>query len=144
MLNVRHLLLPNRTLCCSNVKIKRFSWHVPNFGLHRDLRGRGYALCELPFGLVVVHPVAGDGSQLPAPVVLIVDVVGDVLQVLHVSPGRGITDIRRADRQSRYSNNTEMIFGRLDIQYCTHTHDRIVVLRHMGHVRQTFQNTVNK
>lgn len=52
------------------------------FWVHR------YTLGELSFGLVVVHPVAGDGSQLPAPVVLVVDVVGDVLQVLHVSPGR--------------------------------------------------------
>ena len=44
-------------------------------------------LCgQLTFSPVVVHAVVGDGRQLPAAVVLIVDVVCHVLQVLHVSP----------------------------------------------------------
>lgn len=41
---------------------------------------------ELALGPVVVHAVVGDGGQLSAAVVLVVDVVCDVLQVLHVSP----------------------------------------------------------
>lgn len=43
-------------------------------------------LGELAFGLGRVHAVAGDGSKLLAAVVLIVNVVGDVFQVLHVGP----------------------------------------------------------
>lgn len=43
-------------------------------------------LCELAFGLGGVHAVAGDGSELLAAVVLIVDVVGDVFEILHVRP----------------------------------------------------------
>lgn len=43
-------------------------------------------LCELAFGLGGVHAVAGDGCQLLAAVVLIVDVVGDVFEILHVGP----------------------------------------------------------
>lgn len=41
---------------------------------------------QLSFSLVVVDPVVGDSRQLPAAIVFIVDVVCDVLQVLHVSP----------------------------------------------------------
>lgn len=55
---------------------------------------------QRPFSSVVVHPVVGDSSELPAAVVLIVDVVRHVLQVLHVSsedakagdPGDPFTD----------------------------------------------------
>lgn len=45
------------------------------------------SLGQLTPALVVVHAVVGDGRQLAAPVVLVVDVVGHVLQVLHVGPG---------------------------------------------------------
>lgn len=48
---------------------------------------------QLSFGFVVVHSVVGDGGQLPAPVVLVVDVVRHVLQVLHVSSEEGGNDI---------------------------------------------------
>ena len=44
-------------------------------------------LGELALVLVVVHAVVGDGRQLAAAVVLVVDVVGHVLQVLHVGSG---------------------------------------------------------
>lgn len=47
---------------------------------------------QLSFSLVVVHSVVGDSGQLPAAVVLIVDVVCHVLQVLHVSSARRRTD----------------------------------------------------
>lgn len=69
-----------------------------------DVRGHGHVLGELSFGLVVVHAVAGDGGQLPAPVVLVVDVVGDVLQVLHVGPGR-------KDRWVMTSHHRSRLFG---------------------------------
>lgn len=41
---------------------------------------------QLALGPVVVHAIVGDGGELPAAVVLVVDVVCHVLQVLHVSP----------------------------------------------------------
>ncbi len=41
--------------------------------------------CELAFGLVVVDAVVSDSGQFPAAIVLIMDVVGHILQVLHVS-----------------------------------------------------------
>lgn len=44
---------------------------------------------QLAFSPVVVHAVVGDGGELPAAVVLIVDIVCHVLQVLHVSPEGG-------------------------------------------------------
>lgn len=47
-------------------------------------------LGQLSVPLGGVHPVASDSGQLPAAVILIVDVVGDILQVLHVS-----ADIKR-------------------------------------------------
>lgn len=47
----------------------------------RDLLGG-----QLALGPVVVHAIVGDSSELPAAVVLVVDVVRHVLQVLHVSP----------------------------------------------------------
>lgn len=40
---------------------------------------------QLAFSPVVVHSIVCDGSELPAAVVFIVDVVRHVLQVLHVS-----------------------------------------------------------
>lgn len=44
-------------------------------------------LGELSLVLVVVHAVVGHCSQFPATVVFVVNVVGHVLQVLHVGPG---------------------------------------------------------
>lgn len=51
-------------------------------------------LCELAFGLGGVHAVTGDGSELLAAVVLIVNVVGDVFQILHVGPANVETLVR--------------------------------------------------
>lgn len=48
-------------------------------------------LCELAFGLGGVHAVTGDGGELLAAVVLIVNVVGDVFEILHVGPGNAET-----------------------------------------------------
>lgn len=45
---------------------------------------------------VVVLSVVGDGRQLPAAVVLIVDVIGHVLQVLHMGSVR-----TQKDRQNK-------------------------------------------
>lgn len=42
-------------------------------------------LCELAFVLVVVYAVVSNSSQLPTAIVLIMDIVGHVLQILHVS-----------------------------------------------------------
>lgn len=44
---------------------------------------------QLAFSPVVVYAIVGDGGELPAAVVLIVDIVCHVLQVLHVSPVGG-------------------------------------------------------
>jgi len=44
---------------------------------------------QLSFSLVVVHAIVGDSSQLPAAVVLIMDVVCHVFQVLHMSSTGG-------------------------------------------------------
>lgn len=43
-------------------------------------------LCQLPLGLGSIHSIAGDGCQLLTAVVFIVDIVGDVLQILHMGP----------------------------------------------------------
>lgn len=51
-------------------------------------------LCELAFGLGGVHAVAGDGGELLAAVVLIVNVVGDVFEILHVGPASVVTLLR--------------------------------------------------
>lgn len=44
-----------------------------------------HSLCELAFALVVVYAIVSDSSQLPTAIVLIMDIVGHVLQILHVS-----------------------------------------------------------
>lgn len=41
-------------------------------------------LSELAFGFVVVDSVTGNSRELPASVVLIMDVICDILEVLHV------------------------------------------------------------
>lgn len=51
-------------------------------------------LCELAFGLGGVHAVAGDGGELLAAVVLVVNVVGDVFEILHVGPANVGTLVR--------------------------------------------------
>lgn len=43
-------------------------------------------LGELSLGLGSVHSVAGHGSELLAPVILIMDIVGDILEILHMGP----------------------------------------------------------
>lgn len=53
-------------------------------------------LCELAFGLGRVHAVAGDCSELLAAVILIVNVVGDIFEVLHVGPANVAKGGKRA------------------------------------------------
>lgn len=43
-------------------------------------------LCQLALGLARVDPVTRESGQLLAAVVLVVDVVGHIFKVLHVSP----------------------------------------------------------
>lgn len=52
------------------------------------LRKRG-VLGELPFGLGSIYSVTGDSSQFLAAVILVVNIVGDVFQILHVGPRSG-------------------------------------------------------
>lgn len=48
--------------------------------------GQEVLLCELALGLGCVNSVTRECGQLLAAVVLIVDVVGHIFEVLHVSP----------------------------------------------------------
>lgn len=63
---------------------------------------------QRPFSSVVVHPVVGDGGELPAAVVFVVDVVRHVLQVLHVSP-EGAKKSNRMRRPGRPKRDPETV-----------------------------------
>lgn len=68
----------------SALPIPLWSWSVyPDLPPVRAV----YSLGQVTSALAEVSVVAGDSGQFSAAVVLVMDVVGDVFQVLHVSPG---------------------------------------------------------
>lgn len=58
-------------------------------------------LGELPLGLAGVHSITGDSSQLFAAVILIVNVVGDIFEILHVGPWREGEKERKRETSSK-------------------------------------------
>ena len=60
----------------------------------------------MTFGPVVVDAIVRDSSQLPAAIVFIVHVVGDVLEVLHMGPGGRDTHVVTDTHQQIKNINT--------------------------------------
>ena len=70
-------------------------------------QGRGRdSLGQLTLALVVVDSVAGHRRELPAAVVLVVEVVGHVLQILHVGPAERVRE-RERERVSEREGKRE-------------------------------------
>lgn len=67
-------------------------------------------LGELSLGLRGVHAVTGDSSEFLTAVVLVVDVVGDVLQILHVGPEkRGGVNVGSTLNMSDHTKGTHAV-----------------------------------
>lgn len=79
-------------------------------------------LGELAFGFVVVDPVTGDGRELPASVVLIMDVIRHVLEVLHVGSDTKHLILENGNilykDATKYKDGTATLKVCLSLYYC--------------------------